>query len=158
MWYSRRFTCRLKVTRRVPLVEQELNAPVFSGVRLVHFVQLHVSTFLALHCDVRYNFRVKRSSVLLTYICLVRVRDISFMLFVIIYLSWCPNTISILTKTRDVLSRITITPRMSLVEQELFILSDHLSSPPDTKDVTSGTGTTYPFRSLEFTPGHQGCH
>jgi hypothetical protein len=57
--------------------------------------------------------------------------------------------------------------RVPLVEQELFTLSEHLSSPPDVSGVrvaqslvfcvgntmgaTSGAGTVYPFRAPEFT-------
>ena len=56
---------------------------------------------------------------------------------------------------------------MPLVEQELFTLSEHLSSPPDVSEVrvalylvfcvgnmmdaTIGAGTVYNFRAPEFT-------
>jgi len=33
-------------------------APIFSGVRVVHVVQLHVFMYLVPCCDVRYDFRV----------------------------------------------------------------------------------------------------
>jgi len=42
-----------------------------------------------------------------------------------------------------------LTRRLSLVEQELLTLPEHLSSPP----VLVGAGTAYPSGAPEFTPG-----
>jgi hypothetical protein len=55
-------------------------------VRVVLVVKLHVFTFLVLCCDVRYNFRVKRYSIRLSFLFLCSKVHVLFMLFVIIYL------------------------------------------------------------------------
>ena len=49
---------------------------------------------------------------------------------------------------------------VSVVEQELFILVDHLSSPMVNSGVhiTSGAGPVYPSGPPEFTHGYSGVH
>jgi hypothetical protein len=58
-------------------------APLFSGVLVYHFDQLHILIFLVTCCDVLYDFRVSNvHDIRLTPICFIGIRVLYIMLFV----------------------------------------------------------------------------
>ena len=104
---------------------EHLRSPRFfftclSGVRVCHVVKLH--QVLVPCFNVRYDFQLKTIIDLL--FALHRV-PVLFMLFVFIYVYWCPNLFPY-----QIMSVLLNNPRrFSHMEQELPTLPEHLSAP-----------------------------
>ena len=83
---------------------------VLEGFVLFNVDKLHVFMFLVLCCDVRYDLNLLCTGFML-YLCFcIGVKHD-------VHVRWCS-------------CRLTVTWRVSLVEQELLTLSGHMSSPP----------------------------
>ena len=120
--FARRATRQVQhVEQKLPNLLESLTLPLFfTCLNVVHAIKLHVFMFLVPCYDLLYDFHVKTMFYLSWLLFVVYGIHVLFILFVFIYTYWClQHNFHIRLCT----CHLTVTPSMSHVEQELFLMA-----------------------------------